>query len=373
MNKQSGKIAFRKLKSRLKKIRRNTIDSGNNFDIEKNIKQVIKVKYLKHESASVYTHSADAKETIYAPIYIDYYKEINFNKTNQFLQKVRKVVLSKKKRVSINFDNTKQITASAMISFLAEVDTLLSTSPLGRGCITFTHPKSDKMESILKQIGFYDLLKKEKRDTNSYDDVSYWNYASGTNSDSEYASDAMREIEVKISQKAQKKLYKGFIEAMANCVEHAYHGLNDENNEITKWWAFAGIKENKLVVVICDKGMGIPCSLPLTRAEGVIQHIKTVLQLKKLNDSSMIKIASRMGRTRTNQGNRGKGLRDIRSIIDTLNEGNLSIYSNKGYYRYFRNNLVLDDTMKEQKTSVCGTIIEWSIPLSADVQEVRDE
>lgn len=373
MGKKERKISLRKIKSKLKKVFHNTLSSGNDYDKKKNFQQVVKVRYLKHKVGSSYTQSADAKEVIYAPVSIDYYKEINFNKTNHFISKIKRAVINRGKRVSINFDNTSLITASAMISFLAEVDNLLSTSRIGRGCVTFTHPKSDKIESILKQIGFYDLLKKDKRETKVYDDVSYWNYASGTNSDSEHASEAMKEVEVKISQRAQKKLYKGFIEAMANCVEHAYFGLAQGNIEITKWWAFAGIKENKLVVVICDKGIGIPCSLPLTRAESMIEGVKNALKLKRLNDSSMIKIASRMGRTRTNQGNRGKGLKDIRAIIDSSNEGHLSIYSNKGYYRYFRNNLQLNDHMKEQKTSVCGTIIEWSIPLNAGAQEACDE
>ncbi|SFJ86834.1 hypothetical protein SAMN05518863_103159 [Candidatus Pantoea symbiotica] len=373
MNKNMHKIARRKFRSKLKKVFKNTLDSGTNHDKKKNLKQVIKLRYLKHDSDVNYSLNAEAKDVIYAPVCIDYYNEVNFNKTNNFILKVKRAVLNKKKRVSINFDNTKQITASAMISFLAEVDTLLSTSTLGKNCITFTHPKSDKVESVLKQIGFYDLLKKNKRETKDYDDVAYWNYASGVNSDTEHASGAMREIEVKISHRAQRKLIKGFIEAMANCVEHAYHDMPDAKQEMTKWWAFAGVKENKLVVVICDKGIGIPCSLPLTRAEGVIEKFKNALQLKRLNDSAMIKIASRMGRTRTQQGNRGKGLKDIRSIIDTMNEGHLTIYSNKGYYRYFRNNSKLDDYMKEQKTSVCGTIIEWAIPLDASVHEVINE
>ncbi|MBH2774096.1 ATP-binding protein [Serratia marcescens] len=363
------KLENRRLQSRLKKILSNTVKSGTDEDIAKNKLQVKKKKYIRTKVKNSHDSSSERREKVMAPIYIDYYNDFNYEKTNHFFSKLRKTIIEKKKRVSISFDNTKKITASAMISFLAEVDILISNSCLGRGCITFTHPKVEKVESVLKQIGFYDLLRKPTRDTKDFEDVAYWNYMSGIHTDTQQASEAMKEIELKISQLAQRKLYKGFSEAMANCVEHAYYDSPENNDATTRWWAFAGIKENILVVVICDKGIGIPKSLPLTRKDELIESVKNILQLRKLNDSAMIKIASRMGRTRTQLGNRGKGLKDIRAIIDSLNEGNLTIYSNKGNYRYYRNNKKLEDSMKEHKSSVCGTIVEWAIPLSADVKE----
>ncbi|EIV2971720.1 ATP-binding protein [Cronobacter sakazakii] len=365
------KRAKRRFVSRLKKKLANTIrnESGDAESLNKNKLQVLKKRRFKIIKDKEHQENAERRERISAPVFIDYYNEVNLHKTNLFLAKLRKNIIEKKKNISINFDHTKQITASAMISFLAEVDTLIARSSRGKSCITFTHPKVEKVESVLKQIGFYDLLKKPVRETKKFDDVAYWNYASGARSDTQQASEAMKEIELNISQRAQKKLYKGFIEAMANCVEHAYYGKEIDDDSTTKWWAFAGIKESVLVVVICDKGIGIPNSLPLTRKDEFIESIRNMLQLKKLNDSAMIKIASQMGRTRTKQGHRGKGLKDIRAIIDTLNEGNLSIYSNKGYYRYYRNNMKLFDNRKEHKTSVCGTIVEWAIPLTADARE----
>lgn len=369
MNAQIEKLKIRRFVSKLKKRLRNTVKYGESDHIKKNRKQIALKRYLKTIPDSEHEAKAERREPLFAPTHIDYYKAVHFNRTNEFLIKLRRAVIDRSKRVLINFKNTKYISASAMISFLAEVDNIVSSSGLGRNCISFTHPKNDKVESILKQIGFYDLLGKEKRNTKSYDDVAYWNYASGTNSDAQQASSAMKEIEAKISQRAQRKLYKGFTEAMANSVEHAYPENTALDLNITKWWAFAGIKNNILVVVICDKGIGIPNSLPLTRTEGFIESFKVALKLKKLNDSAMINIAARMGKTRTQQGNRGKGLKDVKSIIDSLNKGSLTIYSNKGYYRYFRNNSLIEDSMKEQRSSVCGTIVEWAIPLDADAQE----
>lgn len=370
MNRRDKKRNRRSFYGKLKTIYQNTCQSGSKKAKFKNKLQVIKKQYLKLLSEN--DKAVESKEDLLAPIEIDYYKQYNYNKTNEFLEKLRMFVLEQKKKVSINFSETKMITASAMISFLAEVDTLISKckSISNPNPISFTHPKIEKIESILKKVGFYALLNKPERPTRDYDDVDYWNYASGADSNTQQAAESIKEIEAKISQKAQRKLYKGFSEAMANCVEHAYYNLNDEHLDGTKWWAFAGVKDNILTVVICDKGIGIPNSLPLTRADELIQSLKNALQLRKLNDSAMIKIASQMGRTRTNQGNRGKGLKDIKSIIDVENKGNLSIYSNKGYYTYFRSKNRLKDHMREHKTSVCGTIVEWAIPVTTSFQEV---
>ncbi|MBS9585787.1 ATP-binding protein [Morganella morganii] len=349
----------KKFLSKLKKTLRNTLKSGESDDIKKNHLQVNKKKRLKHKKTKLLIER-NKKKIVLVPACIDYYDHGNYNLTNRFLNKIKELVLSKQK-ILLNFDRTRKITASAMISFISEVSLLCELNK-NEKYITFSHPKNEKMESILKQVGFYDLLNKPKRKTKEYDDVSYWNYASGINTDSKRLADNMDDLEKKLSELAQRKLYKGFTEAMANCVEHAYYATN----EPTRWWAFSGIKNNKLIVVICDKGIGIPNSLPLTRTEEIIDKVKKILGLSKLNDSALIKIAAMMGRTRTEKGHRGKGLKDIKSIIDVLNEGSLTIHSNFGYYTYYRKNGHLNDKKKEQKTSVNGTIVEWAIPILVD-------
>ncbi|MGH1476259.1 ATP-binding protein [Yersinia proxima] len=369
MDNVAQKRGKRRFISRLKKILSNTMNYGGFYATKKNEKQVQKKKYIKNKNKFHLRNIKNKKEILYAPDYIDFYNVKNFPKTIYFLDKLKRMIRVGKKRVSINFDNTKKITASAMLSFLAEVDILINENEQRAGFITFTHPKSEKIESILKQIGFYELLGKKTRHTKEFDDVSYWNYASGVTSETQRAEFAMKEIEIKIGFSAKRKLYKGFSEAMANCVEHAY--LNCEINEDqTKWWAFAGVKNDTLIVVICDKGMGIPKSLPLTRSEEVINNTLNLLSLNRRKDSAMIKVASKMGKTRTKAGNRGKGLSDVRSIIDKFKIGSLSIYSNKGYYRYYGHNDKIYDKLKDYPYSVCGTIVEWSIPLSIDNKEV---
>ncbi|HCD1256033.1 ATP-binding protein [Citrobacter amalonaticus] len=341
---------------------KNTLLSGDVYSIHKNSLTLAKKKKINCKSKLFIKTIAYKRKSIPAPQYIDFYYEHNYTKTVSFFNKIRKE--SQRNKISINFDETTIITASAMICFLSEVDLILKTSPFKSKAITFKHPKNEKTESILKQVGFYDLVGKESRKTKVFDDVSYWNYASGAKSELQKTQSAMIEIENKIGRAAKRKLYKGFSEAMANSVEHAYYDADDEI--ATKWWAFAGVHKDKLIVVICDKGIGIPSSLPIKWGADLVNKTLGLLNIKTKTDSALIKAATRMGKTRTNQNNRGKGLSDVLSIINQFKVGNLSIFSNKGYYRYYGENGVAKDKLTEHNLSMCGTIVEWSIPLDID-------
>lgn len=364
------KLSQRKFISKLKRIRSNTIDSGITEEIKLNEEQVKRKKYLRTKKKSLKLKVKNRREVIPAPDRIDFYRLNDFRITIAFIDKLKRFINKRHVRVQINFDKTELITAAAMLSFLAEVDIIINQSEFGRDAISFTHPKNEKTESILKQVGFYELLGKKERTTPDFEDVSYWNYASGIKSDTQITASAMITIEEKIGLSAKRKLYKGFSEAMANCVEHAYIDCLIDTASQTKWWAFAGVKDDKLVVVICDKGIGIPRSLPLTRSKELISKTLELFKLSKRKDSAMIKVASRMGKTSTNNENRGKGLSDVRAIIDKYKSGSLSIYSNKGCYEYFGKNGKIEDRLREYPASVCGTLVEWSIPLSIDKQKV---
>lgn len=356
--------------SKIKKKLSNTLDSGDLYAIHKNTLTLKRRSKVDCKSKSFISTIRFKRKSISAPQYIDFYNHHNYLKTVAFFRKLKKEV--EKNKISINFDETTIITASAMICFLSEIDILLKMSPFKSKAITFKHPKHEKIESILKQVGFYELVDKKHRVTKEFDDVSYWNYASGAKSEPQRTQAAMAEIESKIGRTAKRKLYKGFSEAMANSVEHAYDDVDKSNGALqTKWWAFAGVHKDSLIVVICDKGIGIPNSLPIKWGRELINKTLDLLSIKTYNDSTLIKAATQMGKTRTNQNNRGKGLSDVLSIIKQFKVGNLSIFSNKGYYRYYGENGTTIDKLTEHGLSMCGTIVEWSIPLDIESKEVE--
>ncbi|UFM68572.1 ATP-binding protein [Leclercia adecarboxylata] len=364
------KKTYRSQISKLKKKILNNYKSSNwelfekakrNLDYYKRVRKALQIK------KKLITKNKRIKFT--APESINYYNDNDFEKMNKFLTNLRDCVM-KGYRVYIDFCLTKRISAAAMLSFLAEVDVLTKKSKHGLNSINFSHPKEKKVESILCQVGFYDLLRKSKRPTESYDDVTFWKYTSGTCSEPLLAKDMMVEIKKELERKSSKKLYRGFTEAMSNSVEHAYVDdvMHTEDDDTAKWWTFAGIHEKQLTVVICDKGVGIPSTLPKTQGVSVLKTIfsKLGVSLTNVKDSTYIKASTTLQETRTGELNRGKGLNDIKSVIDSIGDGFMGIFSSKGRYIYKGKTGNINEVLKDYKSSVNGTIIEWTIPCEVE-------
>lgn len=323
------------------------------------------VKHPKYRITKKNVSKAKGKVKLIAPKHIDYYNFYNYELTNKLIDDMKSCVQDFNRRVSIDFSNTKGISAAAMISLLAEVDLLVKQSSHGIRAVSFSHPKSEKVRSILKQVGFYGLLNKECGETEDYEDVVFWKYASGACSEAILAQPIMQEIKKEVEVQSSRRLYRGFVEAMSNSVEHAYvdDNLHCEEEGTARWWAFAGIDEKRLVVVICDKGVGIPNTLPKTQGISKLSRLfeKLKLDMTRVKDSAYIKAAASLSHTRTGKEHRGKGLTDMKSVIDVIGSGNLSIFSNKGFYLYKNG----DAAIRDHKRSVCGTIVEWSIPFTS--------
>lgn len=366
------KLEFRNKLSKLKRILRNNMNSAGWESVEAARKRII---FIKSPNVQIYKRKKlitnNKRIPFIAPVSINYYMESEFELMNKFLMNLRDCVM-KGHRVFIDFSATKKISAAAMLSFLAEVDVLTKKSKHGYNAINFSHPKEKKIESILCQVGFYDLLRKTKRETESYDDVTFWKYTSGSCSEPLLAKDMMIEIKKELERKSSKKLYRGFTEAMSNSVEHAYldDDAHSEEDETAKWWTFAGIHEKHLTVVICDKGVGIPATLPKTQGVSVLKKIFEVLgvSLTNVKDSVYIKASTTLRETRTGEQNRGKGLNDIKSVIDSIGDGFMGIFSDKGRYIYKGKTGKINEVLLDYKTSVNGTIIEWIIPCEVEAE-----
>lgn len=364
------KLELRCKRSKLKKKLLNTRNSAGWEAIEISkllLSRAKQRKKVRNKRGSLLIKNRRVK--FYCPKYINYYNSSDFEKTNKFIDDLRDCVM-KGNRAYIDFSNTEKISAAAMLSFLAEVDILTKKSFYGVRAIGFSHPKNKKIESILSQVGFYDLLKKTKRESEVYDDVTFWKYTSGSCSEPLLAKSMIIDIKKELEKNSSRKLYRGFIEAMSNSVEHAYVDCDKctESDGTAKWWTFAGIYDKKLIVVICDKGIGIPGTLPKTQGTNVLVSLFRTLgvSLANVKDSMYIKTSTILRETRTGQVNRGKGLHDIKSVIDAVGDGYMGIFSNKGRYVYNGNTKKVSDVLTDHKSSVNGTIIEWAIPCEVE-------
>ncbi len=291
----------------------------------------------------------------------------NQHEMTKFLRTLRKAAVQNRK-VVINFKRTELTHSCGTLLVVAEVDRMVRA--LGEKCdIGCTYPKTEKVEKVFQQIGLLKLLNKEHRleITEEDRDVYHWRFATGIEVDPIQADPIFKGIKEQVP-KTFRKIVVGVEEAMDNSVHHAYIAQRGDRlsgtaeSDARRWWLFAEVLDEWLHVNFCDLGIGIPKSLPSNWSEEAGDLVRLVVTRGK-KDVRMIRRAFEVGRTRTEQEHRGKGLKNIASAARDLG-GLLTVHSNGGCVRFdYRNN---SERVHEisHKRSILGTVVQWSIPLS---------
>lgn len=267
--------------------------------------------------------------------------------------------------VIIDLSKIKKLHPCGTLLFVAELERILQ-SEKGKK-LSATYPQDTIAEQLFQHIGLLDKLGLAARvDKINADNVAPWLYVSGHEGDLDSISERLPKILTEGSNLELKMaLLSGMAEAIANSSEHAYAYANPAkrlSSSSQKWWLFARQVEDDVMVLICDLGLGIPGTLEANWKDELAAYFKTRTGLKK-SDHKMIELALKVGKTRTNQVHRGKGLKDILKVVKQQNIGSLGIYSNKGVYWLDNNNG--SHTSHDEKNSIDGTIIQWKIPIDA--------
>lgn len=297
---------------------------------------------------------------LFAPEEICIYKDRSTKLTLKFLERIHHYS-NKGRNISIRFDDTNYVSAAAMLLLLSTVDRLKRQ---GKIKLTSNYPSNDKTESIFNQTGFTRILGKNIRKTKEYDDVNFWDSATGTTAKPVIAEEIFEKIE-KLIPKARKLLFRGFVEGIANSVEHAYKYLGSSRySRFSRWWVFGGVKEDNAILLICDLGAGIPKTLPKEIDKSWLTRALQKIGVKTHHDAEIIQAATYLRETATKEQHRGKGLHDIKMAVEKTPGSALQIVSNRGAYALHNtksNKLVAK--LKRYTTSIRGTIIEWQMPL----------
>ncbi|HAS6354451.1 TPA: hypothetical protein ACGVB5_002513 [Vibrio vulnificus] len=315
---------------------------------------------------------------VIAPSAIDFYKPKRFEKTNAFInelqQQIRSAYHNGKPHIRICFRNTHLITAAAAINLFAETSRTLKRCP-GLSFSVTPPPTTlvngqrktplPVVETVLNRLGFYELLGLPKRKMRELPNVSCWHQTSGFEVDGQLAASILNKVQDTGIQSSL--LYRSGIEAVANAVEHAYSEqiMSDADISLKTWWMFVAILDGKLVLLVCDLGHGIPNTLEKTQAPAVLEAIWKLLGTKATYDCQLIQASTLVKQTRTRLNNRGKGGKDLTSLVDKYPGSQLVIISNKGLYRYKDTSNIrkMFGTGYDHKSAINGTIIEWSIKL----------
>lgn len=285
----------------------------------------------------------------------------------KFLSQLRETTVSD---LHIDMSGVKRMVADAALLFKAELSKLIEVKKIR---ITATPPSRDRTKQVLKQTAMDRLLNLDINGDPNRDDVVHWRIAEGPSAtvDPSALAPIMTDIE-SVTGMESHPLYQGIIESMANCVEHAYKPHPDVTRKMPEspgWWVFQQVRNDILHVVVCDLGIGVRRSLPLTLSGeiGLYRKLMHVARRAKGEDSRALLAAMEYGRTSTGQKQRGKGMRNAHKVVDDLGEGSFCAMSNAGCYVYSKR---LDRSEGSHRTvklrhSIQGTILGWSLPLKA--------
>jgi hypothetical protein len=276
--------------------------------------------------------------------------------------------------VVIDFRATKRMYPSGTLLFLAELDRLRQLTGR-RNVRAATYPRDRVVEQVLQQVGILRMVGlRERMQADTFaENVRHWHHATGEFAEGNKLQNLIERYEGRLAPSLTSGLYDGIVEAMTNCVQHAYPREAvgpwradripaDVAKGCRSWWMFSQERNGKLTVVFCDLGVGIPVSVkdPAKWPQQALASILGTLRLASPN-ASLIKAATELYKTRTGRTYRGKGLPDILDVVRTGKSGHLSITSNSGVYRY--DAASGNETMYDIGVSIMGTLIQWTIPL----------
>lgn len=325
-------------------------------------KKYINAKRLSHRAR---LEIAD----IYMPRVLSIYNKAHRERTLESLLKFRELIIKNKHdRIVFDFREVRFVFADAVLLLYSEIDRILE-SGLFKGKMRFKLPTIDhsdkdlenisKVRQVLKHVGLLDLVGQNLKIATKRQDVVHWRVAKGKKSEGSKTESILEVVDKHLGGKVSRRFYTGMTEAMTNTHHHAYEEdrLDGLGINIGGWWMFMQHLENKLSIIICDLGMGIPRSLPRTHSQLWVELLKKFIDI---DDGLSIDFAVQAGSTSTELSNRGKGLKKMVGIVDDIPNSSLIIYSNRGVYVKNRTVSVMH---ADYRDSILGTLISWTVEI----------
>lgn len=317
------------------------------------------------------------RPVVFAPEVFEIHNLANRGPLLTFLANLREIAVKRGKRVTIDFSQTRRMVSCGTLLFLAEVSRICALTAHRRR-VDCRRIADDKVGQVLHQIGFFDVIGRHSSIRPTADDVVFWRACSGVGAEGEKASALVDELQGRLPPSLSSPMYTGLVEAMTNCAQHAYRSPRRDGLQSTgrrEWWMFAQERESRLSVLICDLGMGIPASLPLTHEPGVVREALANLGRKlgiAFSDSDLIEAAVELGRSRVRESHRGKGLKDILDVIANAGDGVLQVSSNSGRYTYRLENGRPSVASHDFRRSILGTMIQWQVPILSEMADTTE-
>lgn len=289
--------------------------------------------------------------SIRVPLHVRYYADKKQRKAfGGFLEHVEQN-LSFGKNVILDFAQTKRLFPCGVLVLMGVVDHWIQSYP---GRLHGTYPVDDLVEQMLQHVGILQKLGLTPRKRISHDDVTRWHYFTGMNVDATAIEPFMDQVRGLVGEEAQMGLADCVNEAMTNVRHHAY---NDAIGG--RWWIFATISESRVFVAMHDRGASIPGTL-LEKPE-IWDYLTGRMWRQGRADGKLISAAAE-GRTSTKLPYRGKGLPEMLQFTRLSANGELAIYSRRGFFRFSGREQI--ESVGRLTKPITGTLIVWMLNLS---------
>ncbi len=309
------------------------------------------------------------RHPIAAPDGIDVIQPLFKDQTCAFFEQIIQSVVLENKAIRLRFSSTTFISPSGALMLFATLDKAIKLS--GRlSAITMSYPENQFVEAVLQLTGVNTLLQSSNRLSevqlhklsSSKKLMELKPVVSDTQVNGQAAGQLLQHFQSFASKSEISNIYGGIMEAVTNCALHAY--LQEESSQDfsllgKRWWMLiAKDPEHKIHILVCDLGIGIPVSFPMTRA-AYWKEFLVSLGNQLPEETVVIQEAMKYAATRTREANRGKGLADFKKPVDNIAGSRLHVLSNRGTYIYKPNG---NANGFDSRNSLGGTLIEWVIP-----------
>jgi hypothetical protein len=290
---------------------------------------------------------------------------------------LRDSVLLRNEPVMIYFDQVASLEPAALLLLIAEIYRCRNLRPSRGGrIVNGNYPTQKDVFLQLREMGFYRLIEVDERlsipDGEQKKDRPYFiPFATHKGVNPEFAATFCELASTgafPMNEVALGRMVGALKEAMGNAEEHAY--ALPEHFSLTypimsgRWWVtgYVDPTNHEMMITFFDQGVGIPNKL---EAE-LFDIVRSALSTKTWSpsDGYMIAAATELYRTSTGLSGRGKGFRDMKKFVDTCDDGELWVLSNRGSYRYVRDK----EHIADNTASIVGTLIEWRVRHSAAIE-----
>ncbi|WP_417824411.1 hypothetical protein [Thalassospira lucentensis] len=284
-----------------------------------------------------------------------------YDDTVKFIRYIFQQVVVKKRYVLLHFEKCREISTAACVVLAAEVFRCERLRPYH---INGKYPLSEDVHAALSDIGFYKLINVVEHMAVSDDPDRYIVKLQTGKRGQPQLIDTIKKLlfgdVIKLTEKQLgNQLYRGLTEAMLNVHHHAYpDDIQRTDWLVDQWWmtGHRDYRKREVQFLFYDQGVGIPHTLPKKWPEIVNSMARLVGA--GVTSADLIEKATEIGQTSTKKQGRGRGLNDLRRLIENETGGELRLLSGNGEYIYSANG---ESKKKNRTDSLDGTLVVWTI------------